>query len=368
MFETIGEEIKMLSEMALKFARKELRELAEPADHYPDSPYIDKVVAKAEAEGLLSLVAPEEFEGMGSLSALGAVLYETGQVYASFGAILLVHSAAQSFVLAAGSDATKKKFFGKKGLTAFPLYDEIPDWGAGVEAKKTKGGYTLDGEARFIPLAPVAERLVLAARCGESPIVFLVEKGAKGLKVGAPLVTLGLRACPVADVSLKGVKIAKADILAEGEAAGRLIEGETSRLFGPASALSAGVAEGSYQEAMEYAKERYQGGKNISEHQQVRIMLADMAADARRGLDSAAAICRAADEGVDPDARARTAFIQTTDASARACIDGVQLLGGYGYMQDYGQERRMRDSKQVQLILGRNDMHRLALMESEIES
>ncbi len=368
MFDRGTEEIKMVAEMVGKFAQKELREGVEQADHYPDAPFIGEVVEKARAEGLLSLVLPEESGGMGSLAALGAALYEVGQVCAAFGAILLTQTAAQRFVLAAGTKEMQKRLLGGPELFSFPLYDEIPDWGAGVEARKVKGGgYVLDGEARFMPLSPLAGHLLLAARTGGKLIVCVLPKRVRGLKVGPPLATLGLRACPVADVTLKGCRVGKADILAEGEEAEGLLNKETLRLFGPVIALGAGIAVGSYREALEYAKERYQGGREIAGHQQVRVMLAEMAADARRGLEAAAALCAAEDEGhAAADVAARSAFIQATDAAARSCVDGVQLLGCCGYMQDYGQERRMRDSKQVQLLLGRNDVHRLALMEEEI--
>ena len=117
--------------------------------------------------------------------------------------------------------------------------------------------------------------------------------------------------------------------------------------------MSVGLMKGSFKEALEYAADRYQGGRQIIDWGQVRMMLANMAILTRIGESCLAAACRELDDAAPGwEKTAVAAAIHLGELANRATTDGVQLLGGNGYMKDYGQEQRMRDARQVQSLLG----------------
>jgi alkylation response protein AidB-like acyl-CoA dehydrogenase len=133
---------------------------------------------------------------------------------------------------------------------------------------------------------------------------------------------------------------------------------------GPVAALCAGICGGSLKKAVAYVKERRQGGRMLAEYSQVQMMIAGMASRYEKARVAAE---RLSESGGLRDAEDIALFISARDGVARAVQDGVQLLGGYGYMEDYGQERCMRDAKQAQMMLGRDDLRRLDMAALHLE-
>jgi alkylation response protein AidB-like acyl-CoA dehydrogenase len=359
MFATRGDDLRMLGETASRFAQRELRPTVAASDHYPDAPFAEAALARAAELGLLSLVLPKP-EGMGSCLALGVALYELAKVNAAFAAILLTQSAGQLLLTELGQQPATD------ALIAYPLYDELDELGAEVNASPEVDGLRLDGELRFLSLAPLAGQAIVPARLAGELVLALLPADTPGLSRGEPLSTLGLRGCPVADLGLRGCLVEPGAILARGAAARQAVEHVSARLMGPVVALVAGICRGSTLDAVSYTQERVQGGAPIINHQQVRLTLAEMLSETLLAEQAAPALCEASDAGQENSSWTRASFVKARDAAARITMDGVELLGGYGYMQDYGQERRMRDAKQAQLILGRNDLHRLALAVQEL--
>ncbi len=119
------------------------------------------------------------------------------------------------------------------------------------------------------------------------------------------------------------------------------------------SAMSAGIMNGCLKEALEYSRNRQQGGRKIIDWSEVQMILSDMAIKTDTSGVLLAQACQAVDAAApqwDKDAAAAMIYIQNT--ACQVTTDGVQILGGYGYMKDYGQEKRFRDAKQLQALLG----------------
>jgi alkylation response protein AidB-like acyl-CoA dehydrogenase len=136
----------------------------------------------------------------------------------------------------------------------------------------------------------------------------------------------------------------------------------------PAAAISLGIMEGSFKEALAYAGERYQGGRNIVDWSGVRMKLAEMAIQIDVARSCLSGICSACDAASpDGNGAAVAAAIHISDMACSATSEGVQLLGGNGYMKDYGQEKRMRDARQARSLLGMSGLKKMKYIERIIE-
>ena len=124
--------------------------------------------------------------------------------------------------------------------------------------------------------------------------------------------------------------------------------------------MSLGVMKGSFNEAFEYTKTRFQGGREIVNWSEVRMILSDMATKVKIADMALVTACQAVEaKSTDWDLCSRAAAIHIQSLACDLTTDGIQLLGGYGYMKDYGQEKRFRDAKHIQALLGLTPMKKI---------
>jgi len=355
-------ELEMLRETAASFAANELLRDREETDRFPFAPFWRDKVEKGWRMGLFTLTLPEELGGGGQgVEALAVVLDALGQVDAGMGGIVLANALAQEICLQAGAGGI---FAGSiedesalETLTACPAFDDPRFLRPSLRADKRGGRWELRGRSEYVTLAGLAARMVLPALTGEpAGLSYFACPRGETVDVSEPVISLGLRACPSCDLEIKG---AEALLLGE-EGGGEAYFGAAyQRMLPAAAALSAGVLKGSLREALEYARQRRQGGREIVGWSEVRMILADMAVSAQEAELLVREACRAVDEG-EPGwtLTARAASIRVLDLACEAAADGIQLLGGNGYMADYHQEKRFRDAVQVQSFLGMQDMKR----------
>lgn len=369
------EETRMIEKMVSRFAVEELYPIKEEADHYPMSSFPKKQFGKLCELGVLSLTMPERYGGTGKgMNALGVVLNSISRVYASFAGIILAHAVAQQMILDGDNDDLKKGWLsvdtstGMPPILAYPIYLDVNSCIDEISVSAKGSNYTLNGGVEFIPNLPIAKAVILTVKPDNEKKLFVLPVDSKGSEISGPVLTLGLRSNPVADLNLSEVELSRSDLIAEGQTADRLLTDTLFSFMGPVCAIASGIIEGCFNEAYEYALERYQGGKQIIDHQQMRMLLSNIRIDMESAKLAMQTLCEEAESGNSLNsARAKSMFIRALDGAARATTDGVQLLGGYGYMEDYGQARRMRDSKMVQMMLGRNDILRLDIMERHIQ-
>lgn len=374
----MDDEVRMIKETAHAFVVRELKPIVEKIDAYPDIPFQEDLIHKTGQLGFLSIALPEPLGGSGKgIREMSIVIETIAEELAGFAALILIHSLAQQIIFMGGDKRGQRRWLsvdpksGSSPLLCFPAYIHPSDCGNGVIAIPDKTGYQLNGILEFVPVAPVAQGFVIPARKereGGELLLFILPKKLKGLKINEPLIPLGLRACPVADVEFHSCHTPRNTIIAGGKEAEDLLCREINRFFGPVMAISAGILAGSVDTALKYARERYQGGKQIIDHPQIRMMLAKMVVEKEVALLCMERLCQLEDQEVSLDmGQSKALLVQGADGAVRATTDGVQILGGYGYMEDYGQERRMRDAKQAQGLLGRNDLIRLELIREMIE-
>jgi len=359
----IDSDLEPLRRLAERFAGNELEPGLMERDDYPCAPFDEKALHKAGEVGLLSLLLPEEKGGTGQgMRALCRILQSLAQVEAGFAAVVFVNALAHAALVRWGQrnclDETASS-----SLTGFPAYTLPTDLPGTVTAEKVEKGFLLSGTLDYVALAPVAARLLLPARMkgnGQTAF-FLTETGQKGLQVKEPVLSLGLRPCPVADVELARVLVPETHMLCNDAEKGYP---ELAAAFRPAvAALSLGVLEGSFRTAQTYAEQRHQGGKMIVEHDQIRLMLAGMAVAVEAGRVLVREMAARVDQG-NPGTLADAGLILVSGQGAEGASDGVQILGGYGYSQDYGQEKRMRDAKQIASFFGGTMAARLDLIDT----
>lgn len=231
-------------------------------------------------------------------------------------------------------------------------------------ATATDDGYRINGSKAWITNGGRADFYTLFARTGEGSrgvSCFLVPKDTEGLSFGKPEEKMGLRAVPTTTASYDDAFVPAERLIGdEGQGLTIAFSALDSGRLGIA-AVATGLAQRALDDAVAYAKEREAFGKHIIDHQGLGFVLADMAA----AVDSARATyldaARRRDAGLPYSRQASVAKLVATDAAMKVTTDAVQVLGGYGYTQDFPVERYMREAKIMQIFEGTNQIQRLVI-------
>jgi alkylation response protein AidB-like acyl-CoA dehydrogenase len=191
---------------------------------------------------------------------------------------------------------------------------------------------------------------------------FLIHQDDQGFSVGKSEAKMGIRGSPTREIYLDEVEVPE-DRLIGQEGQGFAYAMRTLDYSRPSIAAQAlGIAQGAFDVAARYVTEREQFGKKIAEFEALQFMLADMATQieaARLLTYRAAALCDAQDPALTYVAS--IAKLHASDTAMKVTTDAVQLLGGYGYMAEYGVERMMRDAKITQIYEGTNQIQRVVI-------
>ncbi len=347
-------------ELGASFARRELLENRESHDRYPFAPFWDEVLQRAAKAGFFGTNLSEERGGSGSgPAALAALCGEIAHIDASLAGILFTAAAAIEIINGAAgerdsSDALGLITEGDPPLAAFQSFTR-PGEAPLPHAVREGGNVRLRGEARNLVMGGIARHALIAAEDNEGSFsYFLIDLEDKALSRSDIVHAIGFRACPMIDLSLKGASALPVGSPGSGMELYRCME----RILSPAaSAILLGIMKGSFEEAGNYARERRQGGRLIIDWPEITMMLAEMAIEIDIAEDSLAQCLSSMLDGRDFDARPLTLHL-----GRKACAittDGVQILGGNGYMSDYGQEKRMRDARMARQLLGMSALRRL---------
>lgn len=234
------------------------------------------------------------------------------------------------------------------GVVSIALFEEndigVEDGRFDFDASLERG--TLKGLKRSVMLAPLADLAAVLCLEGGKGRIAWVKAGSKKVKVGPPVGLIGTRALACADVDFDGVKALAVEELEPGSIARLLAR---TKLF--TAACACGTATAALQAARQYAAERYQGGKVIEGHDAVRLLYAKNMAAVESATAALIAVAEAFDDkGMDSWIRSIRAGAAASEASVTAAVDAVQILGGYGYMRDFGLEKRLRDAVALSVL------------------
>ncbi len=366
----VEQEREMLRGAAKKLAEKVIAPAAEKIDqeaHFPTD-----IVGGMGAQGLLGIMLPEEYGGMeGDIPSLCYVAEEIAKVSATCSWIVVIQAMGTLPVLLAGSKEQKEKYFTaiaeKNILAAFALTE--PQYGHDANSIKTafedKGDtFVLNGKKFFIPHGGVADFYTVFASSdpGKGPegiSAFLMDKDTPGLSFKENAEKLGMCGAPTADLIFGDCETPKENLLgAQGK--GWSIATDVLNTIRPAiGAQAVGIAQGATDYATQYALDRIQFGKTISQFQGLRFMIADMAVQTEAARSLVYKVAGMVGEKPENwEMYAAMAKYYASDVAMKVTTDAVQMLGGYGYIKDYPVERMMRDAKVIQIFGWSNEAQR----------
>lgn len=389
----LSEELKAIKQTCREFGEKEIEPILLAEDQAPKEHFNWEIVRKGARIGLLGLAIPEEYGGAGhAMFGTGVAVEELCSFCSGIALIFGAHALGISPILFCGDYEAYERFLPPLAgndpdnikLAAFAITE--PDCGSDVEdtvgsrtahlmtfAEKDGDSYVLNGRKCFISNGAEASLVTVFAslekRAGvDAWTCFAVPTDTPGFSVGAVEDKLGQRAASAAELILEDVRVPKENVIG-GERNGWILNRQTldsSRAV--VGAIATGIARRAYEKALKYATERYQGGKKIIEHQAIQMMLADMSIQLEACQLMWMSACYLADNEVPPPAKnSAMAKVFCSDAAMKITLDAVQILGGYGYMRDYGVEKCMRDARLTQIYEGTNQINRLAIMEAILE-
>ncbi len=331
------------------------------------------LLEKMDQAGMLSIALPEEFDGPGLDAVSIALVYEElGKGCAGVATSVAANALASYPVILAGTAEQKKHFFdiiNEGKLAAFALTEPGAGSDAGAvatAAAKDGDDYILNGTKCFITNGGLADIFVIFANARKSAGIrgltaFIVEKGTPGFSIGKEEHKMGIRASNTCELILENVRIpASSRIGREGEGFKLAMKTlDAARPF--VGAVSVGLAHAAFEQAVKYSKERVQFGKPIASFQLVQAMLADMAMQIEAARLLVYKACWMKDQGLDYSKESAIAKCFASDTAMKVTVDAVQVLGGYGYSQEYPVEKYMRDAKIMQIYEGTNQIQRLVI-------
>ena len=369
---SLPEEYQALRESVRSLAEKKIAPFAKEVDE--EARYPQEAHDALQSAGLAAAHVPTEFGGDGADAlAVAIIIEEVARVCGASSLIPAVNKLGSWPLILAGNDDQKKKWLPElaKGR-GFSYCLSESESGSDSIAMKTKavledGRWILNGSKKWISNAGVSDFYTVlavtdAAARSKGITAFVVEKSDPGVSFGAHEKKMGMRGSPTREVYFDSVSLDESRVL------GKVGEGfaiamrtlDHTRITIAAQAL--GLAQGAFEVATRYARERKQFGKPIFDFQAVQFMLADMAMqiEAARGITYQAAMKSEREES-DLTFFSAASKCFATDVAMRVTTDAVQVLGGYGYVNDYPVERMMRDAKLTQIYEGTNQIQRLVM-------
>lgn len=371
----LTDEHKLMRQMVRDFSEAELAPSAAERD---EQERFDRALMfnRLAELGLTGIIFPEEYGGAGAdYISYAIAVEELSRVCASTGVTLSAHlSLGANPLFMFGTEEQKQCFLKPlaegRTLGAFGLTES----GAGSDAGGTKTTAVIDGDAwilngskNFITNGGDAETYIVLARSDKNAekhrgiSAFIVEKNTPGFSFGKKERKMGIRSSPTMELVFDNCRIPVGNLLGE-EGQGFKIAMKTldgGRIGIAAQAL--GIAQGAFEAAIRYAKERKQFDQAIHNFQGVLFKLADMATEIEAARLLVYQAAWRASSGLAYGQQAAMAKMFAADVAMRVTTEAVQVFGGYGYTRDFPVERMMRDAKITQIYEGTNEIHRLVI-------
>ncbi|HKP73052.1 MAG TPA: acyl-CoA dehydrogenase [Pyrinomonadaceae bacterium] len=369
----LNEEQRQVRMSVREFAEAEIaphvREWDE-SQHFPV-----ELLPKLAELGLMGVIFPEQYGGAGmGYVEYAAIIEELSRVDGSVGISVAAHnSLCSNHIYMFGTEEQKQKYLvplaqgqklGAWGLTEAGAGSDAS--GTRTTAVKKNGGWIVNGSKNFITHAIHGDVCVAVASTDRAMrskgiTAFIFERGMKGFMPGKKEDKLGLRASETASVIFEDCFVPDANRLGpEGLGfiqAMQILDGGRISI----AALAVGIAQGAYESALKYSKERQQFGKPISEFQAIQFKLSDMATqiDAARLLMYRAAALK--DKGKKVTKESAMAKLYASEIGVKVCEEAIQIHGGYGYTKDYPPEKYWRDSKLCTIGEGTSEIQRMVI-------
>ena len=367
----LTDEQELIRRTVRDFAVSRVAPVAEELDREARFPY--ELVAELAELGLMGLPIPEEYGGAGGDTVSYAIaIEELTRIDSSVAITVAAHTSLGTMpIYLFGNEEQKREWLPRlasgQGLAAFGLTE--PDAGSDAGATRTKaslvdGEWVIDGSKIFITNAgtDITACVSITAVTGDGEISnIIVPNGTPGYEISAPMHKLGWHASDTRELSFSGCRVPEGNLLGErGRGFRQFMEILDGGRISVAS-MGVGLAQGAYDLALQYAKERQQFGKPIAQFQAIQFQLADMATeiDAGRQLVYKAAWLK--DQHRDFALAAAQAKLYTGILSNRVVNAALQIHGGYGFMEEFAISRLYRDQKILEIGEGTNEVQRMVI-------
>jgi len=364
-------EQELIRDTVRSFARERVAPVAEELDR--ESRFPVELVREMAELGLLGILFPEEHGGAGGDTVSYALaIEELTRVDSSIAITVAAHTSLGTMpIYLFGSDEQKERWLpdlaAGRRLAAFGLTE--PDAGSDAGATRTTaelrdGSWIVNGSKMFITNAgtELTWGVTITARTGQEEVSNLVvENGAPGYEISGPLHKLGWKASDTRELTFADCAIPEAHLLGErGKGFTQFLEildgGRIS-----VAAMGVGLAQGAYDLATAYAKERRQFGKPIARFQAIAFKLADMAVEIEAGRQLVLRAAWLKDQGRPFALEAAMAKLYTGELSHRVVNHALQIHGGYGFMDEFPISRLYRDQKILEIGEGTNEVQRMVI-------
>jgi short-chain 2-methylacyl-CoA dehydrogenase len=367
----LPEEHQLLRSTVREFATERVAPVAAELDREHRFPY--ELVREMAGLGLMGIPIPEEYGGAGSDTlSYSVAIEELTRIDSSVAITVAAHTSLGTMpILLFGTEEQRQEWLpdlaSGRRLAAFGLTE--PEAGSDAGATRTRaeqcnGSWVINGSKIFITNAgtDITACVTITARTGDDEISnLIVPNGTPGYEISAPMEKLGWRASDTRELSFRDCAVSEGNLLGErGKGFQQFLEildgGRIS-----VAAMGLGLAQGAYDLAYAYAKERKQFGRPVSSFQAIQFQLADMAVEieAARQLVYKAAWLKDQDR---PFAEAAAmAKLYTGELSHRVANQALQIHGGYGYMDEFPISRFYRDQKILEIGEGTNEVQRMVI-------
>jgi len=367
----LSDEQELLRRTVREFAETRVAPVAEELDREERFPY--ELVAELAELGLMGIPIPEEYGGAGADTVSYAIaIEELTRIDSSVAITVAAHTSLGTMpIYLYGSEQQKQEWVpqlasGAK-LAAFGLTE--PNAGSDAGATRTRaelrdGTWVVDGSKMFITNAgtDITACVTITALTGDDEISnIIVPNGTPGYEISAPMRKLGWHASDTREPAFKDCAVPEGNLLGpRGKGFQQFMEildgGRIS-----VAAMGVGLAQGAYDLAFAYAKEREQFGRPIAKFQAVQFALADMATEIEAGRQLVYRAAWLKDQGKDFGLAAAQAKLYTGLLSNRAANAALQIHGGYGFMEEYAISRLYRDQKILEIGEGTNEVQRMVI-------
>lgn len=366
-----NQDTQELLAMVREFVDKEV--IPTVGEYEKTGEFPEKLLNMACDMGLNQLCIPEEFGGPGLTNVqVFAIAEEIARGDIGIGTTLIANALASYPVLIAGTDAQKKLWFDtmvERKYAAFCLTE--PNAGSdagGVQTTAVEDGddYIINGTKCFISNGPIAGiYTVLASTRKKAGIMglsaFIVERDRPGVSIGKEEDKMGMRLSCTSEVIFDNVRVPKDHLLGKKNRGFKYIMETLDHSRAGVGAFGVGIGQRVVEEATKYAKQRKQFGQPVANFQAVEIMLADMEIQVQSARQMYLHAAELMDAGLPFTMEAAIAKTMGTDTGMKCAVDGVQVMGGYGYMREYPMEKLMRDAKILQIYEGTNQIQRTVI-------
>jgi isovaleryl-CoA dehydrogenase len=369
----LGEDIEALREMVHRFAQDRIAPMAGKIDETNEFP--NELWKEFGELGLLGVTVSEEFGGaeMGYLAHC-VIVEEISRASASVGLSYGAHSnLCVNQIYRNGTQAQKEKYLPKliSGDHVGALAMSEPGAGSDVvsmqlRAKKVEGGYSLTGNKMWITNGPDADTLVVYAKTdpeahSKGITAFIIEKGMDGFSTAQKLDKLGMRGSNTCELVFKDCFVPEENILGELNKGVRVLMSGLDYERVVLAAGPVGIMHAVLDVAVPYVHERKQFNQAIGEFQLVQGKLADIYSTMNASRAYVYAVAQACDRGETTRKDAAGCILYSAEKATQCALDGIQLLGGNGYINEYPTGRLLRDAKLYEIGAGTSEIRRMLI-------